>query len=47
MQIINTPNRKIIDYVSRFCDSKYDTHCFAYTKLGQNLSLYLEKDELC
>lgn len=47
VQIINTPNRKIIDYASGFWDSRHDTHCFAFTKLGKNPSLYLKKNEWC
>ncbi len=47
VQIINTPNRKIIDYASGFRGSRHDTHCFSSTKLGQNPFLYLEKDEWC
>ena len=45
IQIINIPNRKIIDYTSGFRGSWQDTHCFISTKLGENLSLYLEKNE--
>lgn len=47
VQIINTLNCKIIDYVSRFWDSQYNIHCFAFTKLRNNSSQYLEKDERC
>ena len=45
VQIINTPNCKIIDYVSGFWGSRHDTYCFASTKLGKNPSLYLKKNE--
>ena len=34
VQIINTPNRKIIDYASRFRGSRHNTHYFTSTKLG-------------
>lgn len=47
VQIINTPNRKIIDYASGFRGSRHDTHCFASTKLGKNPSRYLERNEWC
>ena len=35
-QIINTPNRQIIDYATGFNGSRHDTHCFRSTKLGKN-----------
>ena len=47
VQIINTPNRKIIDYASGFRGSRHDTHCFASTKLGKNPSRFLGQHEWC
>ena len=35
VQIINTPNLKIIDYASGFVGSHHDTYCFASTRLAQ------------
>ena len=34
VQIINTPNRKIIDDASEFRGSRHDTYCFVCIKLG-------------
>lgn len=47
VQIINTLNCKIINYASGFWDSQYNTHCFVFTKLRNNSSQYLQKDERC
>ena len=47
VQIINTPNCKIIDYASGFWGTRHDIYRFASTKLGKNASQYLEKDEWC
>lgn len=45
VQIMNISNCKIINYASRFQGSRHNTHYFASTKLGKNLSQYLEKDK--
>lgn len=34
VQVINTPNLKIIDYASGFRGSQHDAHCFKYTQLA-------------
>lgn len=47
VQIINTPNHQIIDYISGFQGSQYDTHCFKSTRLGKNLSIFLDQREWC
>ncbi len=35
-QIINTPNRQIIDYATGLNGSRYDTHCFSFTRLSKH-----------
>lgn len=35
-QIINTPNRQVIDYVTGFNGSRHDTHCFGFTRLSKH-----------
>ena len=45
VQIINTPNLKIIDYASGFVGSRHDTHCFAATRLAQEHDQLLAEDE--
>ncbi len=47
IQIINTPNQKIIDYASGFQGSCHDIYCFASTKLGKNTLKFLELHEWC
>lgn len=47
VQIINTPNWKIINYASGFWGSRHDTHCFASTKLEKNPSKFFEHYEWC
>lgn len=46
-QIINTPNRQIIDYATGFNGSRHDTHCFRSTNLGKNPEDLLLKGEWC
>ncbi len=46
-QIINTPNRQIIDYATGFNGSRHDTHCFRSTNLGKNPEDLLPNGEWC
>ena len=34
-QIINTPNRQIINYATGFNGSRHDKHCFGFTRLSK------------
>lgn len=45
VQIINTPNRQIIDYASGFRGSRHDTHCFKSTRLGERPADFLDEGE--
>lgn len=47
VQIINTPNLRIIDYSSGFVGSSHDARCFAYTKLARQHSQLLAPGEFC
>lgn len=47
VQIVNTPNRQIIDYASGFRGSRHDNYCFQFTKLSQNRTELLEEGEWC
>lgn len=46
-QIVNTPNRQIIDYATGFNGSRHDTHCFAFTRLAKNHAQLLSEGEWC
>lgn len=45
VQVINTPNLKIIDYASGFRGSQHDAHCFKYTQLAIEREQLLARDE--
>ena len=45
VQIINTPNLKVIDYTSSFVENRHDTHCFAVTRLAQDHTKLLTEKE--
>lgn len=47
VQIINTPNLKIIDYASGFVGSRHDSHCVHFTRLVQERARLLEPGEWC
>lgn len=47
VQIINTPNLKIIDYASGFTGSRHDTHCFGSTRLAKQPEQLLGREEWC
>ncbi len=46
-QIINTPNRQIIDYATGFNGSCHDTNRFRSTNLGQNPRDLLRIEKSC
>ena len=45
VQIVNTPNLKIIDYASGFRGSQHDSHCFNYTRLAIHQKDLMAEDE--
>lgn len=45
VQIINTPNLKIIYYTSGFCGSQYDSHYFNYTCFAIYQEDFMAADE--
>lgn len=47
VQIINTPNRQIIDYAPGFRGSRHDNFCFESTRLAQGHAELLDEDEWC
>lgn len=47
IQIINTPNLKIIDYASRFVDSRHDSYYVHFIQLVQEYACLLEPGEWC
>ena len=46
-QIVNTPNRQIIDYATSLNGSRHDTHCFAFTRLSKDHDQLLLEGEWC
>ena len=46
-RIINTPNRQIIDYATRFNGSRHDTHCFGFTWLSKHHKDLLPNGQWC
>lgn len=44
-QIINIPNRQIIDYLTTSNASYYDTHCFVFTRLLKHYKDLLSNGE--
>ena len=47
VQIINTPDLRIIYYASGFVGSRHDSHCLAASALSKSHTRLLEDDEWC
>ncbi len=46
-QIVNTPNRQIIDYATRFNGSRHDIHYFCFTRLSKHHKDLLPNRKWC
>lgn len=47
LQVVNTPNRQIIDYAVKFNYSDHDTNCFWFTRLAKERAQLLSTEEWC